>query len=225
MSRDPSLCSGWRDNGFIILYILVMYIVFEGIVWTGKSTQSKKLVSYLQEKYPDKEILHVREPWSTIIAEAIRKLAQWTEFAETMDPICEAYLYASARAQLLHSVVKPARDRGAIVIADRSVVSSLAYQWFARGVGMDKVRDINRQAIITAIPDIIFYLESSIEHAVERTFDAAWDKFESMWKEFFEKVTEWYHRAGQLPALKKARKKIDAFGSIDEVFSRIISNL
>lgn len=207
------------------MYIYLMYIVFEWIVWTGKSTQSKKLVSYLQEKYPDKEILHVREPWSTIIAEAIRKLAQGTEFAEAMDPICEAYLYAAARAQLLHSVVKPARDRWAIIISDRSVVSSLAYQWYARWVGMEKVRDINRQAIITAIPDIIFYLESSIEHAIERTFDADWDKFESMGKDFFEKVTEWYHRAWQLPALKKAWKKIDAFGDIEQVFSRIIAHL
>ncbi len=202
-----------------------MYIVFEGIVWTGKSTQSKKLVSYLQEKYPEKEILHVREPWSTIIAEAIRKLAQGTEFAEVMDPICEAYLYAAARAQLLHSIVEPARARWAIVIADRSVISSLAYQWFAREVGIDKVRDINRQAIITCIPDIIFYLESSVDHAVERTFDAQWDKFEIMGREFFEKVTEGYQRASQLPPIKKAWKKIDAFGTVDEVFSRIISQL
>ncbi len=199
-----------------------MYIVFEGIVWTGKSTQSKKLFAYLQDKYPDKEILHVREPGSTIIAEAIRKLAQGTEFAEVMDPICEAYLYASARAQLLHTVIKPARDRWAIIISDRSVVSSLAYQWFARWVWIDKVRDINRQAIITCIPDIIFYLESSVEHAVERTFDSAWDKFETMGKEFFEKVIAWYHKASWLPALKQSRKHIDAFGSIDEVFERIL---
>ena len=202
-----------------------MYIVFEWIVWTGKSTQSKKLVAYLQEKYPEKEILHVREPWSTIIAEAIRKLAQWTEFAEVMDPICEAYLYAAARAQLLHSVIKPARDRGAIVISDRSVVSSLAYQWYAREVWIDKVRDINRQAIITCIPYIIFYLESSIDHAVERTFDATWDKFETMGREFFEKVTQGYHKASELPALKKSWKQIDAFGSVDEVFSRIVTHI
>jgi dTMP kinase len=199
-----------------------MYIVFEGIVGTGKSTQSKKLVTYFQEQYPDREIVHVREPGSTIIAEAIRKLAQGTEFAEAMDPICEAYLYAAARAQLLHTIIKPAKDRGAIVIADRSVVSSLAYQWFARGVWIDKVRDINRQAIITCIPDIIFYLESSVEHAVERTFDAAGDKFETMGKEFFEKVVAWYHKASWLPALKNARKRIDAFGSIEEIFERIL---
>jgi dTMP kinase len=198
-----------------------MYIVFEWIVGTGKSTQSKLLVRHFQELYPDKEVLHVREPWSTVIAEAIRNLAQATEFSEIMHPICEAYLYASARAQLLHSLIRPALDRGAIVISDRSVISSLAYQWFARWVWIEKVRDINRQAIITCLPDYIFYLESNIEHAIERTFDADGDKFERMGKEFFEKVVEWYHVASSLPALKKGRVQIDAHGSIDEVFERI----
>jgi dTMP kinase len=198
-----------------------MYIVFEWIVGTGKSTQSKMLVQYFQQKHPDKEVIHVREPWSTVIAEAIRNLAQATEFSEIMHPICEAYLYASARAQLLHSLIRPALDRGAIVISDRSVISSLAYQWFARWVWIEKVRDINRQAIITCLPDYIFYLESDIEHALERTFDADGDKFERMGKEFFEKVVEWYHLAWNLPALKKWWVQIDAHGSVDEVFERI----
>ncbi|MDP2104253.1 MAG: dTMP kinase, partial [Candidatus Gracilibacteria bacterium] len=68
-----------------------MYIVFEGIVGSGKSTQSKKLFEYLKERYPEKNIIHVREPGSTIIAHEIRLLAQAREFEEIMDPICEAY--------------------------------------------------------------------------------------------------------------------------------------
>ncbi len=200
-----------------------MYIVFEGIVGTGKSTQSKKLYEYIQEQFPDKEVLRVREPGWTEIAEAIRTLAQWQKFAEDMDPICEAYLYAASRAQLLYTVVKPAKDRGAIIISDRSVLSSLAYQWFARGVGVEKVRDVNRQAIIGCMPDMVFYLESSIEHATERTFDANGDKFEAMGKEFFEKVTEWYHKAATLPAFRGKRHHIDAHGSVEEVFQRIRS--
>lgn len=105
-----------------------MYIVFEGIVGSGKSTQSKKLVAYLQEKYLNTEILHVREPGSTPIAEDIRHLAQGREWDEIMHPLTNAYLYAAARAQTLHTVVRPALDRGAIVISDRSFLSSLAYQ-------------------------------------------------------------------------------------------------
>lgn len=200
-----------------------MYIVFEGIVWTGKSTQSKKLHEYLRQQYPDKEVIHVREPGGTDIAEAIRHIAQWQKFNEDMDPICEAYLYAAARAQLLYTLVKPAHDRGAIIIADRSVLSSLAYQWYARWVWIDKVLDINRQAIIDCIPDVVFYLESSIEHAIERTFDAHWDKFETMGHEFFEKVMQWYHKAAMLPVFQDRWYQIDAYGTIDEVFSRLVT--
>jgi len=202
-----------------------MYIVFEGIVGTGKSTQSKKLCAYLQETYPQKEVLHVREPGWTHIAEAIRTLAQGTEFSEEMDPICEAYLYAAARAQLLYTVVKPALDRGAIVIADRSVVSSLAYQGYARDVGVDKVRDINRQAIISCLPTTIFYLYGDIEHALQRTFDAAGDKFETMWVDFFKKVEEGYRKVADIHIFKHTRKAIDAHGTIDEVFARILEHI
>ncbi len=200
-----------------------MYIVFEGIVGTGKSTQSKKLVEHLQETYPTKEIVHVREPGGTHIAEAIRTLAQGTEFAEEMDPICEAYLYAAARAQLLYTVVKPALDRGAIVIADRSVVSSLAYQGYARGVGVDKFCDINRQAIISCLPTTIFYLEGDVEHSMARIDDA--DKFESMWVDFFQKVEEGYQKVSGIHIFKHARQTIDARGSVDEVFARIVERI
>lgn len=105
-----------------------MYIVFEGMVGSGKSTQSKKLFEYLQVKYPERKIIHVREPGSTIIAQEIRLLAQSRVFEEEMDPICEAYLYAASRAQSLRHMVKPTLDAGGIVIADRSFISSLAYQ-------------------------------------------------------------------------------------------------
>lgn len=88
-----------------------MYIVFEGIVGSGKSTQSRKLVEFLREKYGSEEVIHVREPGSTPIAEDIRHLAQGKEWEnEDMHPLTNAYLYAAARAQTLHTLVKPALD-------------------------------------------------------------------------------------------------------------------
>lgn len=132
----------------------------------------------------------MREPGSTGIAEAIRKLAQATQFDELMDPICEAYLYAAARAQLLKTLIKPTVDAGGIVIADRSFVSSLAYQGRARGLGLDKVLAINHAAISDLLPDKVVYLDSEVKHALERTFDPEGDKFEQMGVEFFEKVKE-----------------------------------
>lgn len=124
-----------------------MYIVFEGMVGSGKSTQSKKLFEYLQEKYPDRKIIHVREPGSTIIAQEIRLLAQSRVFEEEMDPICEAYLYAASRAQSLRHLVRPTLEAGGIVIADRSFISSLAYQGEARGLGLDRIMEINQHAV------------------------------------------------------------------------------
>lgn len=200
-----------------------MYIVFEGIVGSGKSTQSSRLYEYLLQKYPEKKIIHVREPGSTGIAEAIRKLAQWTKFDELMDPICEAYLYAAARAQLLKTVIKPTVDNGGIVIADRSFISSLAYQWWARWLGLDKVLAINHAAINDVLPDKVVYLDSEVEHALNRTFDADGDKFEQMGVEFFEKVKEWYRRSSQLAIWGKKRITVDAKWTIEEVFERILN--
>jgi dTMP kinase len=88
-----------------------MYIAFEGVVGTGKSTQSKKLLAHLQERYPDKHIELVREPGGTPIAEAIRTLVQGTKFDEQMHALTDAYLYAAARAQLLHGHIKPILDQ------------------------------------------------------------------------------------------------------------------
>jgi dTMP kinase len=87
-----------------------MYIVFEGVVGTGKSTQAKSLLAYLQGKYPEKEVVLVREPGGTAIAESIRTLVQATEFDEEMHALTDAYLYAAARAQLIHTYIKPVLD-------------------------------------------------------------------------------------------------------------------
>ena len=84
-----------------------MYIAFEGIVGTGKSTQSKKLYDFLKEQYPSKEVIWTREPGGTEIAQKIRECVQGTEYGEEMGPVCEAYLYAASRAQALRTVVKP----------------------------------------------------------------------------------------------------------------------
>ncbi len=104
-----------------------MYIVLEGIVGSGKTTQVKRLVEYFRSQ--GKSVVHVREPGTTPIAEDIRYLAQskeWTD--EKMHPLANAYLYAAARAQTVHTVVYPALERGDIVISDRCFLSSCAIQ-------------------------------------------------------------------------------------------------
>ena len=104
------------------------YIVFEGIVGTGKTTQSKKLYQYFKKQYPRKKIIWTYEPGDSEIANEIRKIVQGTNFNEKMDSICEAYLYASSRAQTLRTIIKPVLEKNGIVIADRSFITSLAFQ-------------------------------------------------------------------------------------------------
>lgn len=202
-----------------------MYIVFEWTVWTGKTTQSKMLGEYLQNLYPDKEVLRVREPGKTPIAEAIRTLVQWTTFEEDMDPICEAYLYSSARAQLINTVIKPALSRWAIIVSDRSFWSSLSYQWYAKDMGIETIREINKPIVASHLPDLVVFFNMPIETWLSRTFDEAGDKHELNGKEFFEKAHAWYLQCLNDTRFAKKAVQIDALWSREEVFARILQHI
>jgi len=137
------------------------------------------LHEYLTKTYTEIESILVREPGGTEIAETIRNVVQATLFVEEMHPLTDAYLYASSRAQSLNSLVKPTLDAGGIVVADRSFCSSLAYQGWAQGLGMERVWEINQHAVHNVMPDIILFMDFDIESGLKRTFDAKGDKRES----------------------------------------------
>ncbi|MBC7503968.1 dTMP kinase [Candidatus Gracilibacteria bacterium] len=203
-----------------------MYIVFEGIVGSGKSTQSKKLVEFLCEKYGNEKILHVREPGSTPIAEDIRHLCQGKEWAnELMHPLTNAYLYTAARTQTLHTVVKPALESGQIVVSDRSFLSSCAYQGEAQGLGIDTILSVNQDAIRGILPDIVFYMDIDVETALSRTFDAVGDKWEKMGSDFFHSIVRGYDKCEKLDIMKNRFIRIDASGSQQEIFERIVQKI
>jgi dTMP kinase len=203
-----------------------MYIVFEGIVGSGKSTQSKKLVEFLTQKYGQEKIVHVREPGSTPIAEDIRTLAQGREWEnEKMHPLTNAYLYAAARTQTLHTVVTPALDRGQIVVSDRSFLSSCAYQGEAQWLGIDAILSVNKDAIEWCIPDIVFYMDIDVETSLSRTFDAVWDKWEKMWKDFFQKIVLGYEKCEKLDIMKNRFIRIDANRDPESIFQDIFSKI
>ena len=203
-----------------------MYIVFEGIVGSGKSTQSRKLVAFLRERFWEDYIVHVREPGSTPIAEDIRHLCQGKEWDnEVMHPLTNAYLYAAARAQTLHTVVRPALDAGKIVISDRCFLSSVAYQGEAQWLGFDTVLSVNREAIWDILPDIVFYMDIDVDTALARTFDVVWDKWEKMGRDFFEKIVHGYLRSADLDMLKNRFIQIDARGTQEDIFLNIYSHI
>ncbi len=208
------------------LKIYSLYIVLEGIVGSGKTTQVKKLGEYLRAKYPEREVLIVREPGSTPIAEDIRSLAQGKEWEdETMHPLTNAYLYAAARAQTLHTVVRPALERRAIVISDRSFLSSCAIQGEAQWVGIETILRVNEEAIGWLLPDIVFYLDIDIDLALARTFDEGWDKFEKKWRDFYEAIVRGYEKCEKMDIMRNRFVRIDANESEEEVFGRILQKL
>lgn len=196
------------------------YIVLEGVVGCGKTTQAKKLYEHLKKNYPGREIILTREPGGSEIAERIRTLVQGTEFSEVMTPECEAYLYAASRAQTLRSIVSPTIQRGGTVISDRSFLSSMAFQGAARGLGTETVLEINTPAV-PIFPDIILFIDLDPELGLQRSFDRNGDKFEKENKEFFKKIQQQYQEIARLPKFKERWRTIDGNGSVEEVFERI----
>ena len=197
-----------------------MYIVLEWVIGTGKSTQSKKLAAWFRDT-TEKEVIEVREPGGTEIAEAIRVLVQGTEFGEEMSPLTDIYLYASARAQLLESLVRPALARWAIVISDRSFCSSLTIQWVAQGMWFERVWEINKQAVRDTMPDMILFMDLDVDIGLSRTFDGEGDKFEKRKAEFSHKIYEWCQMLFDFEHTKDLMRRVDASGSVEEVFERV----
>lgn len=200
-----------------------MYIVFEGIVGSGKTTQIHRLQEYLSEDYPNRKIIVTREPGGDLVADEIRRIAQNVGFDGELDPTCEAYLYAASRSQTLRTVVVPALMEGGIVISDRSYLSSLAFQGEARGLPFEVIRSINEVATSIVTPDLVIFFDVDIENGLSRVkiSDPARgeeDKFEAYDIEFFRRVQEGYDKALVLPELEGRVERIDANRGIDEVF-------
>ncbi len=141
-----------------------MFVTFEGIDGSGKSTQATLLAGRLRDE--GREVVSTREPGGTELGEQVREILLGdAEIA----PWAEAALFAAARAQLVETVVRPALARGAFVVCDRYVDSSLAYQGVARGLGLDAVLELNMPAIGGLLPDRTFLLSLPAEEAARRS--------------------------------------------------------
>jgi dTMP kinase len=131
-----------------------MLVTFEGLDGCGKTTQADLLRERLERD--GREVVLTREPGGTPLGERIRELL--LAGSENMAPWAEAALFASARAELVERVIRPALARGAAVVCDRYVDSSLAYQGIARGLGVEAVLDVNLRATGGLLPDRTFLL-------------------------------------------------------------------
>ena len=144
-------------------------ISFEGCEGSGKSTQIRLLAEYLDKM--NAPYIVTREPGGSEIAEKIRGIVLDGK-NKNMSDACEALLYAAAREQHLSEIIIPALNAGKLVICDRYVHSSLAYQGYARGLGADYIRAINSRVIREYMPDITLFLDISPEDAFNRKHGA-----------------------------------------------------
>ncbi len=166
------------------------FITFEGCEGSGKSTQLRLLSEYLDKLGVD--YILTREPGGSEIAEQIRNIILNGKNTAMCDE-CEALLYAAARVQHLKEKIAPALDKGKLVICDRYVDSSLAYQGYARGLGREYIENINSFALERFAPDLTVFLDISPAEAFKRKHGAdPDDRMEQLGLEFHTRVYNGY---------------------------------
>lgn len=197
------------------------FITFEGCDGCGKSTQLKLLSDYLTEK----NIPHIftREPGGGEISEAIRGILLNGKNGSMTDE-CEALLFAAARVQHLSDRVEPALKEGKLVICDRYVDSSLAYQAFGRGLGADFIRKINAYALENYLPNVTVFIDLTPEAAFKRKHGADEnDRLEQAGMAFHKRVYEGYVSLAKSEPQRIAR--VDGNQTPQKIFDDVIKVL
>jgi dTMP kinase len=170
-----------------------MFVTFEGLDGSGKTTQVELLKSHLERE--GREVVTTREPGGTEVGEHIRNVVLHLD--HPVVPWAEAALFAAARAQLVDEVIAPALARGAVVLCDRYIDSSLAYQGIARGLGVERVLDLNLQATRGLLPDRTFLLLVDPQESRRRGGDTR-DRIEREDEDFVRKVDRAYRELAEL---------------------------
>lgn len=195
-----------------------LFIALEGPDGSGKSTITKLIKAYLDDK--NIGYISTREPGGTPIGEDIRNIILDNNNTD-MDEHTEALLYAASRAQHIHEKIKPALNEGKIVICDRFVLSSLAYQGIGRDLGVEKVKMINDFAIDGVYPELILFFHVDPKTALFRkTKRSGGDRLELEGNKFHKRVYNGYTEL--IKKYPKNIKIIDATKSIEEVFEESI---
>jgi len=169
-----------------------MFVSFEGLDGSGKTTQVERLRAALEAD--GREVVTAREPGGTALGERIRQLVL---HGDEMTPWAEALLYAAARAELVAEVVAPALARGADVLLDRYLDSSVVYQGVARGLGLDAVLELNLLAVGGLLPDRTFVLAIDPNRSLDRLAEDP-DRIERAGTAFHADVAEGYERLAAL---------------------------
>lgn len=143
------------------------FITFEGSEGCGKSTQSKLLYNYLKRK--GYRVIYLREPGGVKISEKIRRILLDPQ-NDNITAKCETFLYMAARAQVVSEIIKPALNRGKIVISDRFIDSTIAYQGYGLGVDIKTIRLIGSFATAKITPDLTIFLDLPVKKGLKHRY-------------------------------------------------------
>ena len=164
-----------------------LFVVFEGVEGSGKSTQSRALKRRLTRAGYLARLIH--EPGGTPTGERIRR---WLKGERGISPLAELLLFEASRASLVESVIRPALTDGETVVCDRYVFSTLAYQGYGRGLELAMIHQLNEMATGGLLPDIVVLLDIPPEVGFNRLADRRLDRFEREQDNFHQRVRQGY---------------------------------
>lgn len=194
-----------------------LFITFEGVEGSGKSTQVGKLAGRLREANISIEV--VREPGGTRIGEKIRDITHSRENVD-LTAVAESYLMAGARGQLVREIIRPALNEGRVVIADRFIDSSLAYQGYGRDLGEETIMDLNKLALDGVFPDTTIFLDVPPQIGFKRRNGTdKLDRLDLQQRDFYERVYEGYKKLAE--KYKERYVVVDGRKTIDDVAEEI----
>ncbi|GAB4523078.1 MAG: dTMP kinase [Anaerolineae bacterium] len=194
-----------------------MFITFEGMDGSGKTTQVRQTADFLRERGFD--VLLTREPGGTVVGDEVRKILL-DEHETEIHPRTELLLFCASRAQLVHEIILPHLEGGGVVICDRYIDSTFAYQGYGHGLNLKALRSVVAFATGGLLPDVTLYLEITPEASLRRRaqgtlFGEAWNRLDDMDMSFHQRVYKGYR---ELLLAEPARfVEINALGTPDEV--------
>lgn len=198
-----------------------MFITFEGIDFSGKSTQAKLLFDYLKKK--KKKVIFVREPGGTKLSEKIRKLLL-DKKNDNMTYVSEFLLFSASRNQLTNEVIIPHLKKGYIVICDRYFDSSTAYQGYGGKIELKTLILVNKLASVNLTPERTYLLNISYKESVKRKSKKGTDdRIEKRKAEYYNKVVRGYLEIAK--SNKKRFRVLNATETKEKIFNKILQDL
>jgi len=197
-----------------------LFVTFEGIEGSGKSTQAELFIQWLEEK--GKKVLFLREPGSTSIGEKIREILLSVDY-KNFYPATELLLFLAARAQLVKEKILPFLEQGVIVILDRYSDSTFAYQGYGENIPLELIKNIDFFATSGVIPDITFLLDVEIEEGLTKA--GFKDRIEKKGLEFHKKVQSGYYQLaeaskGRMHIIKVKKDSLKTQKEIRKIFQK-----